>query len=267
MLGTAPEFALLDQQGRTVTSESLRGKTLLVDFIYTSCIDECPLLSSAMQTAQEKLRRDGFASMDAGPEGGMLTTRPVKFNGRFMFLNMKTNAPDGEVRVEILHADGRPIEVTDNKTKERKAPFLKEKSIPQAGDQTLIEQQSFHRRFPAREGAREEIRVKRRIERFDAQITKMWVFVEFRNRQQQHEAETARIVVDDATAMIEMQHDMIMRCVFVARMMKNAGRRTIDTKSAAHAQMHADPRTAAEVKAHLLRARFGIDQFRAGERA
>ena len=84
------------------------------------------------------LRRDGFASMDAGPEGGVLTTRPVKFNSRFMFLNMKTNAPDGEVRVEILHADGRPIEVTDNKTKERKAPFLKEKSIPQAGDQTLM---------------------------------------------------------------------------------------------------------------------------------
>ena len=59
-LGTAPDFALLDQQGRTFSSAELRGKTVLVSFIYTSCIDECPLLSSAMHTAQERLRQDGL---------------------------------------------------------------------------------------------------------------------------------------------------------------------------------------------------------------
>ncbi len=84
------------------------------------------------------LRRDGFASMDAGPEGGVLTTRPVKFNARFMFVNMKTNAPDGELRMEVLHVDGRPIEMTKNDTKERVVPFTKELSVPMAGDQTLM---------------------------------------------------------------------------------------------------------------------------------
>ncbi len=84
------------------------------------------------------LRRDGFASMDAGPEGGVLTTRPVKFNARYLFANMKTNAPDGELRVEILHVDGRPIEMTDNKTKARLVPFTKELSVPMAADQTLM---------------------------------------------------------------------------------------------------------------------------------
>ena len=84
------------------------------------------------------LRRDGFASMDAGPEGGVLTTRPVKFNARFLFVNMKTNAPDGELRIEILHADGRPITVTQNATKEQLLPFTKELSGPLAGDQTLM---------------------------------------------------------------------------------------------------------------------------------
>ncbi|MEQ2009266.1 MAG: hypothetical protein ABMA26_20995 [Limisphaerales bacterium] len=84
------------------------------------------------------LRRDGFASMDAGPEGGVLTTRPVKFNARFMFVNMKTNAPDGELRIEILHADGRPIEMTKNDTKERVVPLTKELSSPLAADQTLM---------------------------------------------------------------------------------------------------------------------------------
>jgi hypothetical protein len=84
------------------------------------------------------LRRDGFCSMDAGPQGGTLTTRPVKFNARFMFVNLKTNAPDGELRIEILHADGRPITLTKNDTKENLVPFTPDKAVPATGDQTLM---------------------------------------------------------------------------------------------------------------------------------
>lgn len=84
------------------------------------------------------LRRDGFASLDAGPEGGVLTTRTVKFNAGYLFVNVKTNAPDGELRVEIVHADGRPITVTKNETKEQLTPFTKENASPLAADQTLI---------------------------------------------------------------------------------------------------------------------------------
>ncbi len=62
------------------------------------------------------LRRDGFASLDAGPEGGVMTTKPVTFTGNFMFVNLKTNAPDGELRIEIVHPDGRPIVVTHKTT-------------------------------------------------------------------------------------------------------------------------------------------------------
>lgn len=46
------------------------------------------------------LRRDGFASMSAGEKPGVLTTRPVVFNGRFPFVNVDT--ADGELLVEIL---------------------------------------------------------------------------------------------------------------------------------------------------------------------
>ena len=84
------------------------------------------------------LRRDGFCSLDAGPEGGVLTTRPVKFNARFLFVNMKTNAPDGELRIEILHPDGRPIELIKNDTKEKLTPFTRENFVPAAADQTLM---------------------------------------------------------------------------------------------------------------------------------
>ncbi|MBX3441355.1 MAG: DUF420 domain-containing protein [Planctomyces sp.] len=38
------EFSLLDQEGRTVTLETLRGKPWLANFIFTRCALECPLL-------------------------------------------------------------------------------------------------------------------------------------------------------------------------------------------------------------------------------
>ena len=54
------------------------------------------------------LRRDGFASMEAGAEAGVLTTRPVRFNGRYLFVN--ADAVEGELRVEALDDSGRAIE-------------------------------------------------------------------------------------------------------------------------------------------------------------
>ncbi|HUT37166.1 MAG TPA: hypothetical protein VNE39_27035 [Planctomycetota bacterium] len=53
------------------------------------------------------LRRDGFASMDADDKGGTLTTRPVTFKGKHLFVNLA--CPKGELRVEVLAEDGKPI--------------------------------------------------------------------------------------------------------------------------------------------------------------
>jgi hypothetical protein len=39
------------------------------------------------------LRRDGFASMDAGDKPGPLTTRPITFQGDHLFVNL--DAPQG----------------------------------------------------------------------------------------------------------------------------------------------------------------------------
>ena len=51
------------------------------------------------------LRRDGFASMDAGETTGTLTTRLVKFNGKYLFIN--ADVQGGELRVEVLDRDGK----------------------------------------------------------------------------------------------------------------------------------------------------------------
>lgn len=53
------------------------------------------------------LRRDGFASMETGSEPGTLTTRPVTFKGRHLFVNADIN--DGELHVEVLDRDGKVL--------------------------------------------------------------------------------------------------------------------------------------------------------------
>jgi hypothetical protein len=69
------------------------------------------------------LRRDGFASMDAGPAGGTLTTRPFRWSGRELFVNADTAG--GELRAEVLDPDGRVFE-----------PFSRERCLPVVADAT-----------------------------------------------------------------------------------------------------------------------------------
>jgi hypothetical protein len=63
--------------------------------------------SGTSSTGLAMLRRDGFASMDAGKAGGTLTTRPVTFSGSHLFVNAE--AENGEVRAEILDETGAAI--------------------------------------------------------------------------------------------------------------------------------------------------------------
>ena len=54
-LGDIPAFAMLDQQGQEVTSGSLQGQVLIIDFFYASCPTSCPRLSSQMASFQERI--------------------------------------------------------------------------------------------------------------------------------------------------------------------------------------------------------------------
>jgi len=53
------------------------------------------------------LRRDGFAGMEAGADGGILLTRPLRFAGAYLFVNLA--APHGRLRVAALEEDGSEI--------------------------------------------------------------------------------------------------------------------------------------------------------------
>lgn len=81
------------------------------------------------------LRRDGFASMDWLPDeapvlrrgararGGELVTRPVRFSGAHLFVNVDTR--DGELRVEALDRQGRVL-----------PSFTREACVPVRGNGT-----------------------------------------------------------------------------------------------------------------------------------
>lgn len=58
--GAMPAFALVDQTGKAVTDQDLKGKVLAVGFIYTSCTDICPMLTSQMRGLQEDLQQAGL---------------------------------------------------------------------------------------------------------------------------------------------------------------------------------------------------------------
>jgi hypothetical protein len=77
-------------------------------------------------TGLATLRRDGFASMDAGEAWGTLTTRPVRFHGKRLFVNVA--ADRGELAVEILDRQGQVV-----------SPFSRANCLPSALDRTLAE--------------------------------------------------------------------------------------------------------------------------------
>ena len=51
----APDFALVDQDGKPVALADLRGKTLLLDFVYTHCPGPCPILTGRHVAVQRAL--------------------------------------------------------------------------------------------------------------------------------------------------------------------------------------------------------------------
>lgn len=87
--------------GRRGAPEFKEQNTALFNSAYAGC-----------STGLAILRRDGFASLDAGIDpasenAGTLTTRPLQFRGRHLFVNADTAS--GELTVEALDANGKVI--------------------------------------------------------------------------------------------------------------------------------------------------------------
>ena len=54
----APDFSLRDQDGRAVSMRALRGRPVIVTFLYTTCEDTCPAMAQVVKGALDDLGRD-----------------------------------------------------------------------------------------------------------------------------------------------------------------------------------------------------------------
>jgi len=70
-IGPAPEFTLVDQDGKAFSLRDTHGKVAVVTFIFTSCSSTCPLLTAKLVSIQRNLGRDApnvfFAAITVDP--------------------------------------------------------------------------------------------------------------------------------------------------------------------------------------------------------
>lgn len=60
VIGPAPPLVLVDLDGRAVSLAELRGRVVLLSFIYTSCPSACPLVTQRMAVLQRRLTEAGL---------------------------------------------------------------------------------------------------------------------------------------------------------------------------------------------------------------
>jgi protein SCO1/2 len=60
----APDFALITQTGQPLRRSDLKGKVLLVSFIFTTCNGTCPATTHRMAQVQQELKTRGLCKDD-----------------------------------------------------------------------------------------------------------------------------------------------------------------------------------------------------------
>lgn len=81
ILGTVPNFGFTDEKNTSVTLQNLKGHPWVVDFIFTRCGGQCPMMTQRMMALQGWLRETGhdrvhLVSVTVDPE----TDNPEKLS-------------------------------------------------------------------------------------------------------------------------------------------------------------------------------------------
>src|SRR4030095_13863129 len=66
-----------------------------------------PIPPKRLSIGRAAWRRDGFASLDAGPTGARIETKPVELKGDGVFIH--ADASRGELRAALVELNGKPI--------------------------------------------------------------------------------------------------------------------------------------------------------------
>jgi protein SCO1/2 len=111
----APAFAFTDQDGKTVTTDDLKGSVWVANFIFTRCAGPCPLMTSRMAELNQKLGRKvedvRLISVSVDPEfdtPAVLKEYAARVNptpGRWQFLT----GPKDKVEETIIKGFLQPL--------------------------------------------------------------------------------------------------------------------------------------------------------------
>ena len=120
LLGTAPEFRLVDQEGSAYGSADLAGRFWVADFVFSRCTSMCPLLTAAMAKLQSELEGDPLwsdlrlvsFSVDPGHDSpAVLADYAAKHEADPAHWKFLTGERD---RIWTLSVDGFKLPVGDN---------------------------------------------------------------------------------------------------------------------------------------------------------
>lgn len=106
--GIVEPFLLLSQDGKPVTVDSLKGSVHIVNFIFTSCRDICPLLTQRMADLQARTRSFGSSvkllSISVDPRHdtpAVLKTYAEKFQADFSRWTFATGTEDSVQKLVV----------------------------------------------------------------------------------------------------------------------------------------------------------------------
>lgn len=60
VLGTLPEFSLIERSGQPFGLQDLKGRVWVADFIFTNCAGTCPIMTTAMTDIQQMALAEKF---------------------------------------------------------------------------------------------------------------------------------------------------------------------------------------------------------------
>lgn len=58
VLGSIPEFSLVERSGKRIDAQALKGRVWVAGFIFTRCAGTCPMMIARMSELQEKIASD-----------------------------------------------------------------------------------------------------------------------------------------------------------------------------------------------------------------
>jgi protein SCO1/2 len=118
---TVPDFSFLNQDGKTITKESVRGKIYVADYFFTTCQSICPVMKKQMKRVYNKFLKDDevvLLSHTVDPETDSVQTMKEfseRFNAdskKWMFLTGSKKALYEQARkgylIEASEGNGGP---------------------------------------------------------------------------------------------------------------------------------------------------------------